>query len=220
MPDAQTPGVQCRDRVRCDRRGAVGTVHAISTAPTITARTYRSFYPYSSFAFSFGLRIGLSVYGFGVGSGYPYYGYGYPLLRTRIRITATVPYAYPYYGGFYDLALLVRLQVTPREAEVYIDGYYAGNVDNFDGTFQRLSLEPGEHELQLFMPDIAASRRRSICSRGTRSACSTRWSRSAPGNPNPRDRWPAPRSSQVRPEPTRGRIVQTLVDLNAHRPGP
>jgi PEGA domain len=34
---------------------------------------------------------------------------------------------------------------------VFIDGYYAGTVDDFDGFFQRLHLEPGEHEVQLYL---------------------------------------------------------------------
>src|SRR5688500_19676985 len=46
----------------------------------------------------------------------------------------------------------MRLQVTPRDADVFVDGYYAGKVDEFDGTFQRLRVEPGEHEIQLFVP--------------------------------------------------------------------
>jgi hypothetical protein len=45
----------------------------------------------------------------------------------------------------------MRLQVTPREAQVFIDGYFAGIVDNFDGAFQRLRLQAGEHSLQLFL---------------------------------------------------------------------
>jgi hypothetical protein len=32
---------------------------------------------------------------------------------------------------------------TPRDAEVYVDGYYAGTVDDFDGTFQRLHIDTG-----------------------------------------------------------------------------
>jgi len=40
--------------------------------------------------------------------------------------------------------------VTPREAEVYIDGYLTGTVDDFDGTFQRLHVAPGAHELTLY----------------------------------------------------------------------
>jgi len=69
----------------------------------------------------------------------PYYGGGY--------------YGQGYYGrGYYDLSSSLRLQVSPKEAEVFIDGYYAGTVDNFDGVFQRLHLEPGEHDLELFLP--------------------------------------------------------------------
>jgi len=41
----------------------------------------------------------------------------------------------------------VRVLVDPAEARVYVDGYYAGTVDDFDGIFQRLSVSPGRHEL-------------------------------------------------------------------------
>lgn len=45
----------------------------------------------------------------------------------------------------------VRVMATPREAAVYVDGYYAGLVDNFDGYLQRLRVTPGEHEIALFL---------------------------------------------------------------------
>jgi len=45
----------------------------------------------------------------------------------------------------------VKLEVKPNQAEVYVDGYYAGIVDDFDGTFQRLHVAPGQHELELFL---------------------------------------------------------------------
>jgi hypothetical protein len=44
----------------------------------------------------------------------------------------------------------LRIQVEPRDTEVYVDGYYAGVVDDFDGTFQRLRLMPGNHSLVLY----------------------------------------------------------------------
>jgi hypothetical protein len=44
----------------------------------------------------------------------------------------------------------VRFTVTPKDAEVYVDGYYAGIVDEFDGTFQRLRVVPGPHDITLF----------------------------------------------------------------------
>ena len=87
----------------------------------------------------------LSVY-FGLGSGYRYgapyagrvYGYAAP---------SGVYGARRYYGD-------VRLQVRPRDAAVYVDGYYAGIVDNFDGVFQRLTLEAGPHEIEIEAPGL------------------------------------------------------------------
>jgi hypothetical protein len=80
-----------------------------------------------------------SVY-FGLGNGYlfgsPYSGRVYGSLA---------PSGYGsriYYGD-------VRLMVQPRDAEVYVDGYYAGLVDDFDGVFQRLTLEVGPHQIEL-----------------------------------------------------------------------
>ncbi len=72
--------------------------------------------------------------------GDPWYGLQYPW--------RPYPSPYRYYG--YDEAS-VRFDVKPKEAEVYVDGYYAGVVDDFDGTFQRLRVEPGEHEIELYL---------------------------------------------------------------------
>ena len=55
---------------------------------------------------------------------------------------------YPYrYAGVVDSS--VRVEVTPKNAQVFVDGYYAGIVDDFDGTFQRLHAAPGQHEITL-----------------------------------------------------------------------
>jgi hypothetical protein len=72
---------------------------------------------------------------------YGYYGYG------------PAYYQYPIYAGRgrYDNSGSVRLQVSPRQAEVFVDGYFAGTVDDFDGVFQRLNIEPGEHEIQVYL---------------------------------------------------------------------
>jgi len=56
---------------------------------------------------------------------------------------------YPPYG--YGLTASLRLQVSPRETEVFVDGYYAGTVDDFDGIFQRMHIEPGEHDVTLYL---------------------------------------------------------------------
>jgi hypothetical protein len=85
---------------------------------------------------------------------YAYYPYG-------TRGSFARPYWYPpHYGvtvqryvrpngrGYGEL----RLRVRPRSAEVYVDGYYAGRVDDFDGVFQALRLTPGPHHLEIIAP--------------------------------------------------------------------
>lgn len=82
---------------------------------------------------------------------YPYYGYGY---------AAPYPYLYPQHshGHIYAVppsgALYggVRLDVTPPDAAVYVDGYYAGIVDDFDGAWQQVALEPGPHRFEIVAP--------------------------------------------------------------------
>lgn len=63
----------------------------------------------------------------------PYYAYG-------------DPYAYPL-----SLRGEVRVQVTPKQTRVYVDGYYAGVADDFDGVFQRLHVRPGGHAITLYL---------------------------------------------------------------------
>jgi hypothetical protein len=107
-----------------------------------------------------GAHVSVGV-GIGFGWGYPVYGYplygypyfynpfwwGYPLWSYPAYPYPAYGYPYPYYSGA-DL----RIQAQPREAEVYVDGYLVGTVDNFDGTFQRLQMPLGEHEVTLYSP--------------------------------------------------------------------
>jgi len=69
------------------------------------------------------------------------------------------PYAQVGYGRF-DGAGSLRLQVTPRDTEVYIDNYFAGSVDDFDGFFQRLHIEPGAHDITLYRDGYRTVRQR------------------------------------------------------------
>jgi hypothetical protein len=58
---------------------------------------------------------------------------------------------YPHpYSPYYDMRAFLRLDVKPRNASVYVDGYYAGIVDDFDGIMQSLPLPPGGHEITLY----------------------------------------------------------------------
>ncbi len=51
------------------------------------------------------------------------------------------------YGG-------VQLEVNQPDAAVYVDGYYAGIVDDFDGAWQRVALEPGPHRFEIVAPGL------------------------------------------------------------------
>jgi PEGA domain-containing protein len=66
------------------------------------------------------------------------------------------PYPYPYPYRFANADSAVKLEVKPKEAEVYVDGYYAGIVDDFDGVFQRLRVPPGEHEIEIYLDGYRA----------------------------------------------------------------
>ncbi|MEZ5294604.1 MAG: PEGA domain-containing protein [Vicinamibacterales bacterium] len=60
--------------------------------------------------------------------------------------------AYPYwYFPVFDSRAEVRIDCRERGAAVYVDGFYAGIVDDFDGIFQRLPLPPGGHRLTLYL---------------------------------------------------------------------
>jgi hypothetical protein len=52
---------------------------------------------------------------------------------------------------FFDRDSALRFQVTPENAEVFLDGYIVGTVDDFNGIFQRLHLAPGEHDIELYL---------------------------------------------------------------------
>jgi hypothetical protein len=75
------------------------------------------------------------------------------------------PYPYPYppysYGRRYDISE-ARLEIKPRNAQVYLDGYYVGVVDDFDGIWQRLDLPSGEHEITVYLDGFQTYRQRTF----------------------------------------------------------
>jgi hypothetical protein len=60
----------------------------------------------------------------------------------------------------------VQLKVTPRDAEVFVDGYLVGIVDDYDGNFQRLPLPPGEHEIVLYREGYRTVRQKILLTPG------------------------------------------------------
>ncbi len=79
-------------------------------------------YGYSSF-------YGGGPWGWSNGYGFNGYGYGYG-------------YGGNPYGG-------VRLDLPNRDAEVFVDGYFVGTVDDFDGRMQQANLESGPHRIEV-----------------------------------------------------------------------
>ena len=139
---------------------------------------YRGYYPYYGYYGSFYCPW----YGFGWWGAYPWYGYGY---------------AGPvYYGYGYDPSdSSVRLEVSPRETEVYVDGSLAGIVDDFDGTFQRLHLPPGDHEIELYLQGYKSVRQQVLLTPGTTLPHQARHAAAGPGEPQD----PKPPPSPHRP---------------------
>ena len=115
-----------------------GVTRAVPATRVVRVRPayYRYYYPYS-----------YSLYW---GWGYPWYSYPY----------FYGPYGYPGYpygyGGpwgyrYYDDYASVRVLASPRDAQVYVDGYFVGVVGDFDGGVQRLRVPPGGHEITLHL---------------------------------------------------------------------
>jgi PEGA domain-containing protein len=105
-----------------------------------------------------GFRGGSSYYYYG-GSRYGRYGYYYnPYDSWYSPYYYSGYYGYsPYYygrsrgvyGRGYREGGSLRIIVDPEKTRVYVDGYYAGIADDFDGILQRLNVPPGRHDITL-----------------------------------------------------------------------
>ena len=111
------------------------------------------------------------------------------------------PARYPYpYWALDDLRSAVRVEVTPKDAEVYVDGYYAGIVDDFDGVFQRLRMTPGEHEIVVRRDGFHSLRQNLYLTPDSTNHIKARLEPLAPGQPNEPPPTPmAPLASGQRP---------------------
>jgi hypothetical protein len=96
---------------------------------------YYGYYPYGYGAFGLGYFY-YDPFWWEAPYGGGYYGYGYGYGYDR--------------NGYSDYGAL-KLQVKPRDAEVYVDGYYVGQVRDFDGLFHHLDLESGPHRIEVRM---------------------------------------------------------------------
>ena len=97
-------------------------------------RSYRIPYGYRPYGYRPGWSLNLYF-------GRPYAAYG--------------AYGYPDAGyGYYSIIPgraygAVRIVDAPPDAQVFVDGNYAGVVDDYDGVFQHLNLEAGSHHIEI-----------------------------------------------------------------------
>jgi hypothetical protein len=128
-----------------------GRSHGARVSRPVVVRTYvyrPYFYPSSSYR---------PVYWGGFGWGYGWYD---PFWSQRY------PYPPPAYRSYDHDEASARIEVTPRDAQVFVDGYYVGSVDDFDGIFQRLHVRAGEHTLEIFKEGYRTIRERVDFRRG------------------------------------------------------
>jgi hypothetical protein len=143
-----------------ERRGPVPSRGGGVYYPGVIYDPYYSYY-YDPFYYGFGGRYSSywNPYGYGYGLGYFAYdpflfnGYGYGGGGYGGRYGDE-----PYQGGGgygssseseYRGVGSMRLKVKPANAQVYVDGYYTGLVDSYDGAFQRLGIEAGSHKVEV-----------------------------------------------------------------------
>jgi hypothetical protein len=143
--------------------GGVVVGRPVVVAPFRGFYGYRSYSPFVNFSFFYGTPGFFGAYAYGSpywGYGYPYY-YGYPAY-------GPYPYSYPYpaaygnvvpygygYGGYSGQPYGgLRIDMPQRDAEVYVDGYFVGTVDNFDGRTQQANLQTGPHQVEIRSPQF------------------------------------------------------------------
>ena len=107
----------------------------------------------------------LAQYGHYSGHGYRYgYGHGY------------YDYGHGGYGPYGHGAYVsndgnVRIEVGPKylrdEAQVYVNEAHVGDVDDFDGFFQRLNLTPGEYDIEIRLDGYQTLKQRIFVRRGS-----------------------------------------------------
>ena len=120
--------------------------------------TYPTYYGYSNYY----SRYYFPGYAFGLGAFYdpgwydPYYYGGY--YGGGYGGSYGGGYGGGYQGGYGSSSYgrgptgALRLKIKPRDAQVYVDGYFVGVVDDFDGVFQKLGIDAGGHRIEIKAP--------------------------------------------------------------------
>jgi hypothetical protein len=119
--------------------------------------------------------------------------------------------------GFADSSLKfdIKPRGVARTASVYVDGYLAGLVDDYDGAFQRLHLPSGQHQIVVYLDGYRSIEQRLYLSPNSTRKIEGTLERLSPGEPSapppvpseraePRDTYRRPPSRE--PIPRRGPV--------------
>jgi hypothetical protein len=138
-----------------DRSPSIGTAVPRSTVSARFAPGSLPYLPSRVVWPAYSTVLGFSAFGLASDALWPMYGDGYSRASSVYEYGSAWPYSgYGATSPFDDFGDTgsVRLQVEPKDAQVYVDGYYAGIVDEFDGHFQHLDLSPRPHHVEIRAP--------------------------------------------------------------------
>ena len=125
---------------------------------------------------------------------------------------------YPYPASRYGFAEAdLRVKVKPKDASVYVDGYYAGKVEDYDGAFERLHVEPGQHEIIVYLDGYRSLHQRLYLSPNSTRKIEGTLERLAPSDPA--EPIPQPAVQPDRQDPGAGR-PPIVGQGGARRPPP
>jgi len=127
------------------------------------------------------------------------------LATVGLPTTARAQFRYPPYPAYrYGYAEAdLRIKVKPKDAAVYVDGYFAGKVEDYDGAFERLHVEPGQHEITVYLDGYRSLHQRLYLSPNSTRKIEGTLERLLPGDPA--EPIPQPAIQPDRQDPGAGR---------------
>lgn len=134
---------------------------------------------------------------------------GVALIASPVSSGAQIrgPFGFYPYGAYAAPTADVRIQVSPENTEVYVDGYYAGIADDYNGVFQRLRVTPGPHDIVLHLEGHKSHRESAYLAQGSNHKIRHTMVPLGPGEknePRPAPTTPPPDQEAARPPDRRG----------------
>jgi hypothetical protein len=123
------------------------------------------------------------------------------LVIAGLIVAAVGPESHSYVGSPWGV---IDTEVSPKDAEMYIDGGYVGKARQFDGWPGYLPLEPGTYRIEFRLPGYAPFRIRARVLAGRRLVIKKRLRKLAPGEATPAPESVPPQGRAEDPDQDRG----------------